>query len=258
VLSGLDYRMDHEISASKKLLLMKNVHHHHLFNSQSRIIVELHWTIAPRYYDLEMDTAQILKRIESRALMGRQILELSAEDSIILISQHGAKHVWSRLSWICDMAGLIRDDGISLINAIQKMKAAGEERIILLGLLLAEELLGSKIPSDISLTAKCDRAFVDVSQKILQRLISEISLSEDSRKDGIFQSILYMNLYSRPTQKACFFLRMISDPVDYDMSTIELPDRALPLYRLVKILRMMMTYRGAFCRWMRESMCLAG
>jgi hypothetical protein len=85
----------------------------------------------------------------------------------------------------------------------------------------------------------------------MRRLFSERCGPEDLRKSQMHQSILYMSLFSSPSKKARYFFRMITDPTDVDMGSARLPDSMLPLYRLVKLLRMTGTYGGAFCGWLR-------
>jgi hypothetical protein len=253
IVQSRGYILAHNISSAKRQLLMKTMHHHHLHNLHSGIILELHWTVAPKCYGLSMDVPFILGRAELADLMGQKILWLSTADSMILISQHGAKHLWERLSWICDMAALVHSDRTALYHANQRMKAAGEERILLLGLVLAEDLLGADLPQDFGISARGDRALVDISRQIMQELILEINSLKDCSKRQIDQSILFMNLYNRPSQKVSYILRMISDPIDVDMDAIELPERALSLYRLVKMSRIMSTYSRAFCEWLQRS-----
>jgi hypothetical protein len=249
----MGYKLDNEISASKRRALMETAHHYHLINSRSAIIIELHWAIAPGYYGLKMDADQILDRVEPTILMDKQIAGVSNDDTIVLISKHGTKHVWSRLSWICDMAGLVFGKGPALLHLNQMMTAEGEERTFLLGLLLAKDLLGSEVPPDIALLIRGDRVLIDLSCKIVQLLISDLSRTENMETDQMHQSILYMNICRSPSQKIYYFLRMISDPSDVDMNAITLPNSLVPLYRLVKILRMIKTYMRPYCEWWQRS-----
>jgi Fe2+ or Zn2+ uptake regulation protein len=252
IMQARGYRSEHEISEPKRRALIKTAHHHHLFSARSGTTAELHWTIAPRYYGLRTDAAGILSRARPVLLLGKNIAGISAEDMLMLLCQHGTKHTWERLSWVCDLAGLIRGENTALLQAWQRAKATNEERVFLLGLLLAEELLGSKIPEDIALRTERDGTLADFARQAMKRLFSE-SGPEDLRKVQVDHSILYMSLYRSPYKKARFFLRMITDPADVDLSAAGLPDGMLPLYRLIKLLRMMETYGGAFCGWLRRS-----
>jgi Fe2+ or Zn2+ uptake regulation protein len=253
IMQECGYRSEHEISASKRCALMKTAHHHHLFNAQSGITAELHWMIAPSYYGMKTDAAGILSRSGRILLLEKDVAGISAEDMLILLCQHGTKHTWEKLSWICDVAGLAAKESGNLPATWQRAKKAGEERVFLIGILLARELLLLDAPEDIALRAGSDETLSSFARQAVKRLFSESSGLEDLRKVQVDHSILYMSLYRSPYKKARFFLRMITDPADVDLSAAGLPDGMLPLYRLIKLLRMMETYGGAFCGWLRRS-----
>jgi hypothetical protein len=247
VMQACGYRSEHEISESKRRSLMKTAHHYHLFNAQLGIIAELHWTIAPNYYGMKTDVDGILSRAGQVSLLGKDIAGISAEDMLILLCQHGTKHTWGRLSWICDVAGLAARVGENLTMTWQRAKTADEEGVFLLGLLLAEELLLLDMPEDIAFLARGDRAVVDFACQATRQLFSESTGSNDLRKAQVDQSILYMGLYRNPSQKVRYFLRMITDPCDVDLGAAGLPDGVLSLYRLAKLMRIIKTYGSAFC-----------
>lgn len=251
IMQACGYRSEHELSESKRRALMKTAHHHHLFSAQSGTTVELHWMIAPSYYGMKTDAAGILNRAGTVLLLDKEIARISDEDMLMLLCQHGTKHTWERLSWICDLAGMA--SGRDLNAACQRAKKAGEERIFLSGLLLAEELLLLEVPGEISLRAGSDRTLSNFVSEAGKRLFSKSCCTDDLRKAQVDHSILYMSLYSSPYKRACYFLRMITDPADVDLSTTSLPDGMLPLYRLIKLLRMMETYGAAFCGWLSRS-----
>ncbi len=144
------------------------------------------------------------------------------------------------------MAGLVAGESRNLSTTWQRAKKAGEESVFLIGLLLAEELLLLEVPEDIALLARGDRALTNFARQAMKRLFSERGGPEDALKTQVDRSILYMSLYRSPYKKVRYFIRMITDPTDVDLVVAGLPDGMLPLYRLVKLLRMMEKYEGPF------------
>ncbi|MHC1688632.1 MAG: nucleotidyltransferase family protein [Methanothrix sp.] len=249
------YKCEHELSLSKRRSLQKTVHHHYLLNRESGIVIELHWTIAPSYYGLKADAALILNRAKQASVMGKDLNIISQEDTLMLLCQHGTKHTWEKLSWICDLAGLVTGESIRLSSAEKREDEADAERVILIGILLVNELLGIEVPVDLRLRARGDRALVDFACQATKLLFLDSNGHKDLRKMQIDRSILYMSLYRSSCKKACYFIGMITNPADIDLGRAGPPDSMLPFYRLVKLLRMTVTYGGAFCSWLRRSRC---
>lgn len=110
-------------------------------------IVELHHDIRPRYFAFHLDPEQLWTRLERLPLGGREVLNLAPEDLLLMLSVHGANHCWERLAWICDLAELIRArPDLDWRRLLDDARTSGGERMLLLGLLLARDLLGAALP----------------------------------------------------------------------------------------------------------------
>jgi len=69
------------------------------------------------------------------------------EDTLLLLCMHGAKHCWSRLAWICDLAELIGSrSNMDWDALVDRAAACGAERMLYLGLNLASDFLGAQLP----------------------------------------------------------------------------------------------------------------
>jgi len=70
---------------------------------------------------------------------------LGGEDLALFLCAHGAKHLWERLEWLCDLAALLaRRPGLDWDAMLARARRRGAERIVLLALHLAHELLGAR------------------------------------------------------------------------------------------------------------------
>src|SRR5712692_1805163 len=74
----------------------------------SRIILELHTERTLRYFPRRLNLEEMLQRLESVSMGGREVLTFSAEDALSLLCVHGSKHFWERLMWIADIAALVQ------------------------------------------------------------------------------------------------------------------------------------------------------
>jgi hypothetical protein len=111
------------------------------------VCIEPHWALAPHTLGADLDCAAFFQRARPMALAGRQVLGLALEDLLLALTVHGAKHEWTELRWICDVAELVeRYPELDATAALERARAHGCARILTLGLGLARDLLGARLP----------------------------------------------------------------------------------------------------------------
>src|SRR6266568_8868434 len=134
-------------------------------------IVELHWAFGPRDFPLALEVEAVRTRLEPVALGTTLVDTLCAEDLMLVLCAHGAKHLWERLEWICDVAELLRrvplSDGDGLL---ERARALGAERMLLLGLRLAVDLLGAPLPERLQRHVAADPVVVALAEQVRKRL----------------------------------------------------------------------------------------
>jgi Uncharacterised nucleotidyltransferase len=115
---------------------------------ESRFLsVDLHWRILPDYFASAFDYEDVWQSLVSTAFSGREIPVLRPEHTLLLLCAHGAKHAFGRIGWICDIAScLIAFPDLRWPELLAASARAGTMRELLLGLKLAENLLGVALP----------------------------------------------------------------------------------------------------------------
>ena len=125
----------------------------------SKLIVELHNDRTLRYFPRRLSLEDLFSRQVRVCLDSREVPALSAEDELVLICIHGAKHFWERLMWIADVASLVsRQTGINWQRAADSAKAVGAQRMLHTGLRLASELLNARLPQGVRAVVQADPA----------------------------------------------------------------------------------------------------
>src|SRR5260221_5150401 len=72
---------------------------------------------------------------------------VSAEQVQQMFCAHGAKHAFGRLGWICDVASCVRAfPNLRWTEVLAASERAGTMRELLLGLKLAADLFGVRLP----------------------------------------------------------------------------------------------------------------
>ncbi len=110
------------------------------FNNKKGISIELHWKFSRLSFPTDMTDLIEFDYLKKINLGGVNVLELSPEDLILILSVHNATHYWKRLSWLSDIAELIQRNKIIAWNKIldnaNKLKI---KRIFLINLFLIND-----------------------------------------------------------------------------------------------------------------------
>ncbi len=77
---------------------------------------------------------------------GQVVKSFSTDDLLFSLCVHGSRHIWERLSWICDVAELIKRQQLNWPALMDRAIKTDCERMFYLGLFLAERLLGASLP----------------------------------------------------------------------------------------------------------------
>jgi len=85
-------------------------------------LVELQWALLPHFYaiDLHMNGLRVedlLARAGRTVVVGREVPCLSPEDSLLVLCLHAAKHLWTRLIWLADIAETLSVNGVPGVPA---------------------------------------------------------------------------------------------------------------------------------------------
>ncbi len=120
----------------------------YLLREDVDILVDLHWRLTGGNQFRHIPLESLWARAGSSSLLKSPIPVLSAADSLLVLSLHGAKHLWERVGWICDIAESLRSQGdrIDFSELLDRARAIGRERVLLLALQLTHDVLGADLP----------------------------------------------------------------------------------------------------------------
>src|SRR5208282_5453429 len=166
-LRDLGYEPALELGAGMETAYIKSGYEYS-FNVMSRPnLLELQWRIVPRFYSVDFNVADFFDRADEVNFGVCSVRTLCAEDLLLVLCVHAAKHVWIQLSWLCDIAQLATSQPLDW-NAIQdEARRLGIERILNLNLLLAHKLLGSAMPPQIQKRLQADPSTQILADEIL-------------------------------------------------------------------------------------------
>jgi len=220
-----------------------------LDRDDGRILVELQWRIPTHWKVLRflpLDQRRLLERLESVPIAGGTVLSPPPEDLLLILCVHGASHGWSRLSWICDVAELIRvHPQMDYGRVMAQARASGCERMLILGLRLARDLLGAALPAE---TLRRMQADVAVEPLVVQ--VREWLLGDEGVPTHLFEeAAFYIRLRERLRERISYlffyawaYLRPGVIPTVKDRAAVPLPPFLSFFYYLLRPIRMVGKY----------------
>lgn len=202
-----------------------------------RLIVEIHWRVSARLFSSPLEEETLWSNLHTDTFEGTLINALAPEDLLLSLCVHGAKHLWERLSWITDIAQLIETHpGLNWSSLLEHARRTGTQRMLLLGLYVAHDLLGARLPEQVEERLHADLEIVPLANQIYARLFA--GGSDAGGMSGYFVFQLKARRRLRDKFNYC---RYVISPTEEDLTLLSLPAPLSFIYYLLRPLRMLWT-----------------
>ncbi|HZI61044.1 MAG TPA: nucleotidyltransferase family protein [Pyrinomonadaceae bacterium] len=167
-----NYALSKPLTNEQQDLLLRTQHNLQFTKDNRRLIVELHWEVAPHLFASTVQSEILWQHLVSFNLNGTTVQTLSADDLLFSLCVHGSRHLWERLGWICDVAELISRRDLNSTALLDRAAKADSERMFLLGLHLAETLLDAPLPPEVKRRCDADKGLAPLAAKIVEHLFN--------------------------------------------------------------------------------------
>ena len=234
------FRLIHSLDPLKESIFLQSNCEFALQNS--RIVLDVHWEISPKYFHFPFKLEEVWQRLEPVALAGTPVQTLGAPDLLVILCAHGARHVWQRLDWLCSVSELVRAyPELDWDKVTQLAYDLGGERMLWLGLLLAEQMLGTRLPERVKQVIKADRALEPLALEIRERFY------RDWTNDvGVFQDTfvdeLHPKMFKRGRHRLRYYFHVIFTPTVSDVDWLRLPGFWSFLYYALRPFRLLVRF----------------
>ena len=223
------------LSLNQQELLLRTQHNMQFTGDNRRLIFELHWEVAPHLFASSVDAESLWQNLETIDLNGTQVEALSPEDLLFSLCVHGSRHLWERLSWICDVAELIKRHQFNWTALMERAVLADSDRMFLLGIHLAERLLDAPVPEEVKQRCNSDPRLKSLAHNIVEHLFNGTTHVPASSRE-----IFKYNLGVRKTLSArARYLVYMFRPTDSDLRTRSLPPRLNFAYYVMRPFRLL-------------------
>ena len=204
---------------------------------RNRMIVELHWTVSAPTFARPFEIDDFWSRLLDAKLETMDIKVPAHEDLLLALCIHGSKHLWERLAWICDIAGLITiRRELKWEELIDRARSTGNERMLFLGLRLAADLLGAPLPKIVESALNADASVAVLARDVVRDLFTP-ALTRTGMS-GYFR----FQLRARRRLRDKFnYLRFTFMPNEEDLVRLKLPPALSFIYYFVRPVRLVVT-----------------
>ena len=194
-------------------------------NASIRILLELHTEKTLRYYPRPVNLDEMNSRLIPLDIGGEKLLTFCVEDTLMMLCVHGAENFWERLGWILDVAKLSTARPVDWTLATRIAAANKCSRLLLLGLTLAHDLLGSVLPQEILANAGRDANVRWLAGKVLE----EIEGISTSSTGALPRAAFRLRSQDGLRERASHLLRLTTRPAEIDPGALDLPRGSRPL-----------------------------
>jgi hypothetical protein len=201
--------------------------------------VELHCALGPPGFPIPLDFDGLWSRLESLCVGGRIVRAMSGDDLVLYLAAHGAKHMWERRDWISDFAQLVRTSPELDWDRIAAAAGAhGAERMLLLALRLARDMLGVLPPPALAAGVDGDRRVSALARDVRRRLSdASPSFAEQPWPLRVFQ----LRAIERVRDRARLACSVFFTPGPAEWAMLRLPRPLSWLYYVVRLIRVAVT-----------------
>src|ERR1019366_10162949 len=148
---------------------------------------------------------------------------------------HAAKHLWTRLIWLSDIAETLRTETIDYSRVFSQARALGIARILGVSFWLVKNVLRAELPSPAEEMIAADPRVPTLGSDFAERLARGASYDFESTE--YFRLIL--KLRELRGDRWRYLWRLVWTPGVGDIAAVQLPEALFPLYRIVRIGRLM-------------------
>ena len=173
-----------------------------------------------------------------KIILDQEVYSLSPEDTILFTCLHSAKHAWSQLKWIVDLAYLSQSfHEINWLSLLEHAKRLGLFNQVCLGLLLAIKVVDAEIPIKVLDQLNSNRS----AQELVSQVMVSLSKLTNNRSQ-IDDYIFYWKSLDRWQDRLRYIFGLIFVPEEIDWMKISLPEKLYSAYYFLRPMRLLYNF----------------
>jgi hypothetical protein len=241
-LAEIEYRPSSDVTPAVERFWLRTGYECSFDGAAGKHLVELQWALLPRFYAVDLRVEDLLAGAGRTVVGGCEVPCLAPEDSLLVLCLHAAKHLWTRLIWLADIAETLRSQSrtssqaqtIDYALVFSRARALGIARILGVSFWLVKNLLHAQLPKPAEEMMAADQQVPALGSEFAERLARGASYDFESTE--YFRLIL--KLRERRGDRWRYLWRLFWTPGVGDIAAVRLPEALFPLYRIVRMGRL--------------------
>jgi hypothetical protein len=240
---GYRARFPQILSKNSKTALVPGEYNYR--DEKRRAVVELHTDLTLRHFPVIPEIDRFAQRLNNVMVAGHEVPTFAPDDLLPVLCVHGSKDFWERISWVADIAELIqRQTDLDWDAAFRTAESLRVERMLHLGLALADDLLQAPMPVEIRKRVRDDSEALSVAREVKQR-----TLGRGLPGFGTISRLRFRRRMVLGTLAGWrYSIRLAVVPAEEDWEMVQLPGVLAPLYLALRPLRLLRKYGWAHSR----------
>ncbi len=201
--------------------------------------IEIHWDLLSINYAIHWPENSLWGNTDTTTIDGISIPIPAYNTHLLYLCAHGAKHLFERLEWVCDIDRMIRvTPDLNWQSLFEEAKERRIERILRLGLYLSHKLLSLPLPENIKTEVMNDAAVKDLGQRLIDMNFN----TSDGQGRSYRSFFLLWRMRENRSDRIRFAYRAMFAPKFDDFIFIKLPRHLLFLYPIIRPFRLLAKY----------------
>ena len=239
LLMSQGYQPQFPLTIAQQATYTRLRHEHFFWHKEKQTSVDLHWYILPRYYSFSPNPELLWARSDRLKLANQSVTILSDETLLLFLCAHGAKHNWSRLCWICDVAQLLHTSSELDWGKVQHLaEQLGTRRMLFLGLYLAHHLLDAILPEELWRSLAAERTIPLLAQRVQNRLFQP----QPAPSRLLLDVSIYLKTMESWRDRMWYWIDTILTPTPLEWQIIVLPRLLFPFYYPIRVIRLVLKF----------------
>lgn len=234
ILLARGYRRVHPLSPAQEAALLQS-RPLPLHNDECGVRLHLYSRALPQFIERGALDTVLRARFPRRAEGGVARTRLRAEELLIHTCLHGSFNMWGKLLWLTDVAAILeRESDLDWPALLACARESGLLRLVLLGLLLAKDLLDAPLPQAVEELARGDEQLARIAQRLQEGYWRDLRGRTSEAERLRFR----MSLMTSRRERIRFCARFALTPAVEDLRAVRLPPVLMSAYSFIRPARL--------------------
>ena len=189
LLVSAEYESTYNFTREQEIARLKSPYckDNNYFHKHTGVNLDFHWQLLQKYLSFPLKHEELWQRHGKVMIAGKTVRNLSPEDNLLFLCLHGSRDRWNKLRLISDLDHLIEvSPEINWSWLINQAKMLGCKRRLLLGVLLAKNILATELPKEVLQLIKAEPKLESIAAELTKKLFELTDIPPTNQERYLF------------------------------------------------------------------------